>query len=96
MTALRNPTSITIPLNTQEDVLALFLRFNLTPADLSEFYHDLRDRADVVIPDLRTRSLYKTLKNVMASEGFSHIRPVDAPPAVPAPPASVGLSVSLG
>lgn len=81
-TPLTNPITLNIVLETQEDLIALLLRANLDPGNLAEWYHDHRQRPQVVVPDVRMSGLFKTLKAHMESEGFSYI--TDAPDAAPA------------
>ena len=72
-TPLTAPVTINLTLETQEDVKALFLRANLDDGNLRQWYHDVRGRPDVDVPTVRMTGIYKVLKNVMDTEGFSHI-----------------------
>lgn len=69
MPTLNQPVRVTVDLHTTDDVIALALRLNLDPDNLSHWYHVVRDKPDRIIPDVRFTDLFKTLRNIMHEEG---------------------------
>lgn len=90
-TPLSAPVTLNLTLETQEDVLALFLRANLDDGNLRDWYHSHRNRPGVRVPSVRMTGIYRVLKDVMDREGFSHEGP--APETEPAPAHSVDVTM---
>lgn len=90
-TPLSTPVTLNLTLETQEDVIALFLRANLDDGNLRDWYHNHRGRPEVRVPDVRMTGVYRALKSVMDRDGFSHI---DQTPQ--ATPTADSFDVSMG